>query len=62
MEIQPGAIGVVYRPETELLSHYFKAVLAGQFDAYVWFERTEAISPIGAMQPRGMPETYPFGL
>jgi erythromycin esterase-like protein len=56
------AIGVVYRPETELLSHYFKAVLAEQFDAYVWFEQTEAVSPIGAIQPQGVPESYPFGL
>ena len=56
------AIGVVYRPDTELLSHYFKAILAEQFDAYVWFEKTEAITAIGAIQPRGMPETYPFGL
>jgi erythromycin esterase-like protein len=56
------AIGVVYRPETELLSHYFKAVLAEQFDAYVWFEKTEAVTPIGAIQPQGVLETYPFGL
>ncbi len=29
------AIGVVYRPETELQSHYFQAVLPVQFDEYV---------------------------
>ena len=29
------AIGVVYRPETELQSHYFQAVLPIQFDEYV---------------------------
>jgi erythromycin esterase-like protein len=34
------AIGVVYRPESEFLSHYFEAVLPEQFDAYVWFEET----------------------
>jgi erythromycin esterase-like protein len=56
------AIGVVYRPETELLSHYFEAVLAEQFDAYVWFEETSAITPLPAGRPRGAPETYPFGL
>ena len=28
------AIGVVYRPETELYSHYFEAVLSDQFDAW----------------------------
>ena len=39
------AIGVVYRPETEIYSHYFEAVLSEQFDAYVWFEETRAITP-----------------
>jgi len=56
------AIGVVYRPETELLSHYFEAILADQFDAYVWFETTRAVTPLGHEKPRGAPETYPFGL
>tara|TARA_R110000824_G_scaffold95178_5_gene229008 strand:+ start:552 stop:1895 length:1344 start_codon:yes stop_codon:yes gene_type:complete len=56
------AIGVVYRPESELLSHYFEAILADQFDAYVWMETTKAITPLGHEKPRGAPETYPFGL
>ena len=56
------AIGVVYRPESELLSHYFEAVLAEQFDAFVWFERTTAVTPLGHERPHGAPETYPFGL
>ncbi len=56
------AIGVVYRPDTELLSHYFRAVLSEQFDAYVWFETSHAVSPLGDIQPVGLPETYPFGL
>jgi erythromycin esterase-like protein len=56
------AIGVVYRPDTELLSHYFKAVLSEQFDAYVWFETTRAVTPLGSRAPQGVPETYPFGL
>jgi len=56
------AIGVVYRPETELLSHYFEAVLAEQFDAWVWFEQTGAVTPLGDERPHGAPETWPFGL
>jgi erythromycin esterase-like protein len=56
------AIGVVYRPDTELLSHYFRAVLSEQFDAYVWFETSRAVTPLGEARPAGMPETYPFGL
>jgi erythromycin esterase-like protein len=34
------AIGVIYRPQTELASHYFQAVLPEQFDEYVWFDST----------------------
>ncbi|GAA0280993.1 hypothetical protein GCM10009127_22780 [Alteraurantiacibacter aestuarii] len=56
------AIGVVYRPETEFLSHYFEAVLADQFDAFVWFEETRAVTPLGRERPHGAPETWPFGL
>lgn len=56
------AIGVVYRPETERLSHYFEAVLAEQFDAWVWFEQTNAVTPLGHERPHGAPETWPFGL
>ena len=56
------AIGVVYRPDTELLSHYFRAVLSEQFDAYVWFEETQAVTPLPSDQAAGTPETYPFGL
>jgi erythromycin esterase-like protein len=56
------AIGVVYRPETERLSHYFEAVLADQFDAWVWFEQTRAVTPLGHEHVRGSPETWPFGL
>ena len=58
------AIGVVYRPETELYSHYFEAVLSEQFDAFVWFEETKAVTPLdaGHRRPEDAPETYPFGL
>jgi erythromycin esterase-like protein len=56
------AIGVIYRPDTELLSHYFQAVLSEQFDALVWFESTKAITPLSGERPAGAVETYPFGL
>lgn len=56
------AIGVIYRPETELLSHYFQAVLPWQFDELCWFDETRAVSPLGTQEVHGMPETYPFGL
>ena len=56
------AIGVLYRPETELQSHYFQAVLPRQFDEYVWFDQTHAVTPLGTETVEGLPDTYPFGL
>ena len=65
-------IGVIYRPETERWSHYAEAVLPNQFDAWVWFDETKAVTPLpGEQRPgehpageesRGDGETYPFGL
>ncbi|TCJ38390.1 protein-L-isoaspartate(D-aspartate) O-methyltransferase [Parafrankia sp. BMG5.11] len=54
-------IGVIYRPETELWSHYSQAVLAEQFDAFAWLDETRAVTPLGPEHHRGMPDTYPFG-
>ena len=56
------AIGVIYRPETELASHYFQAVLPRQFDEYIWFDETRAVTPFATGDLEGLPDTYPFGL
>ncbi len=40
------AIGVIYRPNTERMSHYFHAVLPAQFDEYIWFDTTNSVTPI----------------
>ena len=57
------AIGVIYRPETELLSHYFQAELSRQFDAWIWFTETSAVAAQGTVAySAGPDETYPFGL
>jgi protein-L-isoaspartate(D-aspartate) O-methyltransferase len=56
------AIGVIYRPETELASHYFEAVLPHQFDQYIWFDQTTAITPFATAELVGLPDTYPFGV
>jgi protein-L-isoaspartate(D-aspartate) O-methyltransferase len=56
------AIGVIYRPETELQSHYFEAVLPRQFDEYIWFDETKAVTPLHTEELKGLPDTYPFGL
>ena len=55
-------IGVIYRPETERWSHYSEAILPKQFDAWVWFDETEAVTPLPGRQRPGADETYPFGL
>jgi erythromycin esterase-like protein len=56
-------IGVIYRPETELMSHYAEASLAQQFDGFLWFDETTAVMPLGPEHRQsGVPETYPFGL
>jgi erythromycin esterase-like protein len=55
------AIGVIYRPESERLSHYFEAELSNQFDAWIWFAETEAVSAHSHAE-HGPEETYPFGL
>ena len=59
------AIGVIYRPQSELASHYFVADLAAQFDAVIHLDVTSALEPLerSALWDRGeLPETYPTGL
>src|SRR5262249_18524253 len=55
-------IGVIYRPDSERLSHYVEARIARQFDAYVWFDKTKAVTPLTGGERQGVPDTYPFGL
>jgi erythromycin esterase-like protein len=55
-------IGVIYRPETERWSHYSACELPEQFDAYVWFDETTAVTPTAAASKKGPDETYPTGL
>jgi protein-L-isoaspartate(D-aspartate) O-methyltransferase len=56
------AIGVIYRPETELQSHYFYASLPRQFDEYIWFDETRAVEPLTRETIKDIPDTFPFGL
>jgi protein-L-isoaspartate(D-aspartate) O-methyltransferase len=57
------AIGVIYRPDTELMSHYFRATLPRQFDEYVWLDETHAVTPRRRVPLEGgTPETFPFGV
>jgi erythromycin esterase-like protein len=59
------AIGVIYRPETERLSHYFRASLPDQFDAVIHLDRTRALIPFertSTWESGETPETYPYAV
>jgi erythromycin esterase-like protein len=58
------AIGVIYRPESERVSHYFEAKLARQFDALIHFDETRAVEPLdrtAGWESGESPETFPSG-
>lgn len=59
------AIGVIYRPETERVSHYFQARLADQFDAVVHIDETRAVEPLeltSEWEAGELTETYPWAV
>jgi erythromycin esterase-like protein/predicted phosphoribosyltransferase len=59
------AIGVIYRPETERMSHYFQARLPQQFDAVLHFDETRAVEPLeytSEWEAGEVPETFPFAV
>lgn len=59
------AIGVIYLPESERISHYFDASLSSQFDAIVHIDETHAVRPLesrAGQEDGESPETYPTGM
>lgn len=59
------AIGVIYRPETERASHYFRAALPQQFDAVLYYDHTRAVEPLertGLWERGEVAETFPSAL
>ena len=59
------AIGVIYLPETERVSHYFHARLPDQFDAVLHFDETRALEPLertSHWEKGEVPETFPSSL
>jgi len=59
------AIGVIYRPDTERLSHYFHVRLPEQFDAFIHIDETSAVEPLertSIWEEGELPETYPFAV
>jgi erythromycin esterase-like protein len=59
------AIGVIYRPQTERLSHYFFCDLANQFDLMCFFDTSSALEPLDKERDltgsTDEPETFPSG-
>jgi erythromycin esterase-like protein len=58
------AIGVIYRPESERVSHYFEARLTEQFDALIHLDETRAVEPLDrtpGWESAEPPETFPSG-
>lgn len=56
-------IGVIYRPDNERYSHYMRAKAGRQYDAWVWFDRTQAL--VGEREAGHhdlLPDTLPFGV
>jgi erythromycin esterase-like protein len=58
------AIGVVYHPEYESLGNYAPTVLPLRYDAFLYFDRAEALRPLHmpVEAAREVPETYPSGV
>lgn len=59
------AIGVIYRPQTERMSHYFNARLPDQFDIVIHFDETRALQPLertSVWDEGEPPETYPWAV
>lgn len=59
------AIGVIYRPETERVSHYFNCSITDQFDFVLHIHETRAVEPLereALLHDDEPPETYPGGL
>ena len=56
---------MIYRPETERLSHYFHARLTQQFDGILYYDTTRAVEPLertGLWERGEVPETFPSAL
>ena len=58
------AIGVVYHPDREA-GNYVPTVVPRRYDAFLYLDRTEAVTPLHEVRPEDdgeVPETYPSGM
>ena len=55
---------MIYRPQTERISHWFDCVMAEQLDAVLHVHETTAVVPLdaGAEDAADAPETWPSGV
>jgi len=58
------AIGVVYDPELEEYGNYVPTILPGRYDAFLYFDETQALHPmpVAAREEGEVPETFPSGV
>lgn len=58
------AIGVIYRPQSERASHYFKCLVPQQFDAIIHIDKTSALEPLDPTSEwvKGEQATYPHNV
>jgi putative phosphoribosyl transferase len=57
------AIGVVYDPDHERWGNYVPTSLASRYDAFIYLDHTEALTPIPVKSvPEEIPETFPEGV
>lgn len=62
IELLYRAIGVIYIPENERRSHYLHTILPKQFDEYIWFDHTHAVTPLSLKTLPQTADLYPFGV
>ena len=58
------AIGVVYNPKYERFGNYVPTVLSKRYDALIFIDKTNALSPLHmkAIKNKDLPETFPTGV
>jgi erythromycin esterase-like protein len=54
------AIGVVYNPRQER-GNYVPTVIPNRYDAFIYFDQTRALRPLGTTPVNEPPDTYPSG-
>ncbi|WP_436799005.1 erythromycin esterase family protein [Micromonospora fulviviridis] len=61
-EIDHRAIGVVYRSRRDSPGNYVPTVLGDRYDAFCWFDTSEAVRPLPTRPVPAEPEAWPSGV